>query len=848
MAEPATTPEAIVAEALRIGTLRERYAFVTRACGTNSELHAQVTQMLEQAEATRTFGNSDSEQHRDSAGDLTLLSGPADWGQTTVLPDVPGYEILGILGRGGMGVVYKARQISLNRSVALKMVLATQADREGLSRFRAEAHAAARLQHPNIVQIYEVGDFEGQPYIAFEFIEGGTLSDYILHTTVGQEEAAEIVENLARAMHYAHGQGIVHRDLKPGNILLSRMQGSGAQHSSKRTLALGSSRSGAHLFAAQTAGNLLPKISDFGLAKQLDAEGELTRTGAVLGTPNYMAPEQAEGDPTIGPATDVYSLGAILYTLITQRPPFRGKSSLETIQMVCKTEAVAPRKLEPKIPRDLETICLKCLEKKPEMRYASAEALAEDLRRYLDGEAILARPASLLYKANKLAHRHWNRVVVASFTLLIVVASIVVGLWISDAAQRRAQEVRLLSDIQLLAELKVEQPQLLAAPYSTRRELIESWIGRAATLTQMLPTHRAHLQAVSATAPAAIPRDEAGTASSAPAQQTRQEQLTQLVQGIEELGIAGGLREQVEGWAPLIPFPTEIDSAWNKARTAIEDTLGLRLEGCDGLYPLGVSSHSQLWEFVDVRYGLAPARDESGRLVIRPETGLVFVLLPGGRFRMGSPDQEEGRKGPGEANEQLHEVELSPFLISKYEVTQAQWEKIVGQNPSEHLGAIRAVHEVSWFDCDRFCHNTGLSLPTEAQWEYACRAGVPGPYNVSGDLDTIGWYVDNSFDAAHFVGEKRPNAFGLYDMHGNVLEWCRDVFAGDFYLRPEASLRDPVCEGSGQDPNEPRVLRGGSYEGLAEYLRSADRYSERPERRWRGFGLRPVWPAKFQPR
>jgi formylglycine-generating enzyme required for sulfatase activity len=302
--------------------------------------------------------------------------------------------------------------------------------------------------------------------------------------------------------------------------------------------------------------------------------------------------------------------------------------------------------------------------------------------------------------------------------------------------------------------------------------------------------------------------------------------------------------EQVKSWASLTPFPSEMESQWERASSSIEAAPEAHLQRSEGLFSLGPDPQSKLWEFVDLRFGLAPPRDEQGRLVMSPETGFVFVFLPGGQFTMGSPEGEHGRKESEVADEQQHPVTITPFLISKYEVTQAQWEKVMGQNPSEILGSTRAVHTVSWFDCDRFCQITGLQLPTEAQWEYACRGGTTGPYSVPGSADTIGWYIDNSSNAAHPVGEKLPNPFGLYDMHGNVLEWCQDVFAAEFYSTPESMGRNPVNRGNVNEPSEPRVLRGGSYEGIADYMRSADRYFEKPELRWRGFGLRPIRPAE----
>ncbi len=278
---------------------------------------------------------------------------------------IPGYHIEGILGRGGMGVVYKARHLALKRVVALKMILSGGHAGEGeRQRFRAEAEAVARLQHPNIVQVHEVGEHEGLPYAALEFVEGGTFAQRLKRGPVSPREAAEVIATLAGAMHLAHSRNIIHRDLKPANILLDA--------------------------------NGSPKVTDFGLARQLDSDIGQTQTGTALGTPSYMSPEQAAGESKhVGPAADVYALGAILYECLTGRPPFQGTSVVATLDMVRSQEPVALHLLRPAVPADLETICLKCLRKEPEKRYASADALANDLRRWQRGEPIRARPVPL---------------------------------------------------------------------------------------------------------------------------------------------------------------------------------------------------------------------------------------------------------------------------------------------------------------------------------------------------------------------------------------------------------------------------------------------------------------------
>ena len=320
---------------------------------------------------------------------------------------MPGYEILGELGRGGMGVVYKARQLALQRIVALKMLRNwAHAGPKELARFRAEAAVIARLQHPNIVQIYDVGEVAGRPYFVLEYVAGGSLAQHLHGTPQPARPAAQFVETLARAVQAAHANGVIHRDLKPANILLIPAQQGAAG-------ALDTTR-GPNALAAD--GGLLkavPKITDFGVAKCAGGDWEaqlhrgLTVTGELLGTPSYMAPEQAAPTgPPVGPAADVYALGAILYELLTGRPPFTGETPLDTVLQVLHNEPVSVTGLQPNVPRDLETICLKCLRKEPRHRYHSARELAEDLQRFLRGEPIQARPRGTVEKVWRWVRDH----------------------------------------------------------------------------------------------------------------------------------------------------------------------------------------------------------------------------------------------------------------------------------------------------------------------------------------------------------------------------------------------------------------------------------------------------------
>jgi eukaryotic-like serine/threonine-protein kinase len=325
-------------------------------------------------------------------------------------PAVPGYEILGELGRGGMAVVYQARQLALPRTVALKMILhGAHAGPKALARFRAEAAVLARLQHPNIVQIYEVGEADGRPYFALEFVAGGSLAEHLRGTPQPIRPAAQMVETLARAVHAAHASGVVHRDLKPANILLqTSLAAEGAEKRGEDTEGLASLRS-----SAPSAVQFFPKIADFGVAKCVAGDGEApglrssTVTGELLGTPQYMAPEQAATPrQPVGPAADVYALGAILYELLTGRPPFTGETPLDTVLQVLHNEPVSVTSLQPNVPRDLETICLKCLRKEPRKRYDSALELAEDIRRFLRDEPIRARPVPAVEKLWRWVRSH----------------------------------------------------------------------------------------------------------------------------------------------------------------------------------------------------------------------------------------------------------------------------------------------------------------------------------------------------------------------------------------------------------------------------------------------------------
>ncbi len=425
----------------------ERTTDFRRSTATNLGRDTDDVRLDGKAESDATGGSATADLTDDEPDPIVRKRPSSGW------PTIPNYDIVQRLGEGGMGVVYKARHRGLKRLVALKMIRGgSQARADHLSRFRVEAEAVARIRHPNIIQIYDIGEADGLPFVALELLDGGGLDARLAGNPQPARQAAELMITLARAVHVAHLANIVHRDLKPTNVLYSS--------------------------------DGVPKITDFGLAKRIDSDAGQTESGQIMGSPSYMAPEQARGHSRqVGPAADVYALGAILYEMLTGRPPFKGETPLETVRQVIDDDPVAPSQLVPRVSRDLETICLKCLHKEPARRYESAEALADDLTRYLRGEPIRARRTAILVRGVKWVKRR----PLAAAILAIIIAAIPISFWgVLDSQRRRNERERIESSQLMNMQTDGTRRLLIARDQVGRNELN----GAEVTLTALEETLR----------------------------------------------------------------------------------------------------------------------------------------------------------------------------------------------------------------------------------------------------------------------------------------------------------------------------------------------------------------------
>ncbi len=782
------------------------------------------------------------------------------------------YRIESVLGQGGMGTVYLATHRKLGRRVALKVIRGERLwSAVARQRFWREAKAVARLDHPAICPVYEVGEVEGQPFMAMRYIEGRTVADLIQEAEEAREALTgsftgtetsgsgstwgagrkridtwvTLFEKLARALQAAHDQGIVHRDIKPANLMVTE-QGE-------------------------------PVILDFGLAYDEDSEqAGLTMTGDQPGTPMLMSPEQVNPKGRrLDAATDIWSLAVSLYECLGLERAFEGSSVREIQDAVLETQPTSLTRLNRQIPGDLAVVVEKAMEKKREDRYRTAADLADDLGRVLRREPIRARRAGLLLRGRRWVQRN---PLVASFLVAVSFAWLLISFLLLESQRARAEYDRLSWVVKLERAVESEQELYPATP--GRLALFDAWMREhGEPIEKSLPMLKA---TVGDLASRAVTDSDGRRRFVDEALQFRYDSLSQLVSEVSAfLDDRKGALARVRGhlaWIQQVEAVTVAahEDLWSRAirEVAASDLYqGLELQAQTGLVPLGTDRRSHLQEFGHLRSGTIPERDPStGKLLIDEETCLVFVLLPGGRFWMGAQDKEPGGHNydrlARKPERPLAEIPLDPLFLSKYEMTQGQWKRLsMGENPSafpagkkvarQRITLAHPVEEVSWNDCHRLLRQFGLDLPTEAQWEYACRAGSSDPWSTGPDRDLLrgsvnfadqearrrgaGWSqiqawpeLDDGFTLHCKVDLLTPNAFGLHHMHGNVLELCRDWYGSYTVATREGDgLREPV-------DSHKRVARGGSYDQSFEQARSAYRAGTVPNSKSGSMGLRPM--------
>ncbi|MBM3976338.1 MAG: hypothetical protein FJ299_05030 [Planctomycetes bacterium] len=784
----------------------------------------------------------------------------------------PGEE----LARGAQGVVRRAFDKSLGRVLAMKVLhradeRAALASR-GVQRFLDEAHITAGLDHPSIVPVHDLGiDRDGQPFFTMKLVRGIALSEAFERHRSGHPDwtlvrLAQVLLRVAEAMAFAHDHGVLHRDLKPSNVMVGDygevyVMDWGLARKARGVEAGGEAAGAPDDTAARTA--LGPTLQ-----------------GDVVGTPYYMPPEQAEGrQAEIGAAADVYALGALLYHLLAGRAPYAEPSSSSARDVLARVRAGPPAPIlefQRGVPPELEAICAKAMARAPADRYPSMRELAADLRAWLEGRVVRAYERGALADLRKWIGRNRALSATALVALLAIVGGSVYSARVEAAGRRAAEAARRRADATLadltrlseavqLGQLETRSAELWPE-VPAKVDLLRAWLDEARPLSANLDDHERTLDDL-----------RAGRIEVTGLQRDWWEStLSKLVHDLRKFRDERipDIERRLE-FASTLAQRTILDEreAWDAVLRALVSNpryAGLQLEPIAGLVPLGADPVSGLLEFWHVKSGTRPDRDDRGILALEGESGIVLVLIPGGRFWMGA--QREDSAAPNHdpqavPNEQpVLQVDLAPFLISKYELTQAQWTRLTGSNPSRDPRSrdaddalktpLQPVDYVNWSDCLRVLARIDLALPTEAQWECAARAGTSTPWWTGSEPSTLagaenvadqsaleakpGWEV--SVDTVGFadgfvyeapVGSFAPNPYGLHDVLGNVMEWCRDVSAP---YSPERAPGDGASLATGRKVS----VRGGSYLFGGRNTRSAARSPATPEFVAPMIGLRPA--------
>lgn len=781
------------------------------------------------------------------------------------------YRLEGEIGAGGQGKVLGAWDMDLRRRLAIKIMRepGPQPDavdsRRRLSRFLEEAQVTGQLEHPGVVPVHELGlDREGRLYFTMQLVKGRELRRIIDLVHKSEEgwnliRALGVIIKVCETVAFAHSKGVIHRDLKPENVMVGKF---GEVYVMDWGLARVLGRNDAHDIRPRTEDSHSSVVETERLQAKEDTPDSpfMTVDGSILGTAAYMPIEQALGHvEQVDRRSDVYSVGAMLYHLLAGHSPYSlpgaRPSPLRVLSLVQEGPPTPLAQVAPTAPAELVAICEKAMSRKPEDRYEDTRAIAEDLEAYLGKRPVSAIAPRLGYVVRLAFER--NRaialtVVAAGILVLVLVLVFIANLTraVSDTNVALRDNERLVDGLSAPALIR-EFDELfpLQAEMAPR---MRSWIERADDVL----SRRARYESVGASA------EDLGTKLDA---------LAQLrPRAAANLETAENLRHET------------IDrqrAEWDAAIADIgkQEVYGdLALAPQLGLVPLGRNAHSGLWEFWHVLSGARPEVEANlAEPVLQEDSGIVLVLIPGGAFAMGSPPNEARRQ----PNERLHRVALRPFFLSKYEVTQAQWLRVMGENPSGTLAGfppvglyaedpadvvtlLHPVENVSWIECQDFARRLALQLPTEAQWERACRAGTTTAFSFGEEYASlelnenirdrdfasrIGLATTATWDDGFWhhapVGSFAPNAFGLFDMSGNVSEWCRDYDLQDY---PDDN--DVPGDGllAGGDSRR-RVFRGGSWYLSPEICRSAFRHFDFPRSANFNRGLRLARPLDAPP-
>ena len=956
----------------------EREAFLKEQCGDDADLRNRLRALLSpDGKSSLNF-----DQPEVTVSQVLDSEDPAAWEQfldqlRTRGPAFTRYVDEGEVARGGMGAIRKVHDQDLRRTLAMKVTLAREGENDrsrteaSLGRFLEEAQVTSQLDHPGIVPVHEVGvDDRSRVYFTMKLVRGEDLRSVFDRVRDpnddgwNQTRALSALLRVCEAMAYAHAKGVIHRDLKPANVMVGKY---GETYVMDWGLAKVLGREDRKdLRIRPAAASTIIRSERRETARATPDSPLVTMDGDVVGTPAYMSPEQALGRlEEMGPHSDVYAIGAMLYQLLTGQMPFVASGDRISPHMVLMKVQDGPPRPVPEInrsvPPELVAICEKAMSRKIADRYPTMVDLARDLRAYLENRVVQAYESGPFAELKKWLLRHQGIAVTAAAAAVVFSA---VLWWSFDSiqserdkaqeneqtavterdradenarmAERNAEEMGRLSDAKTLSDLKAEMNDLWPA-HPDKAQPMRDWLGRADTLLERKPLHEqtlkdlraigtptehpqapelAEMQASAAKLKAGI--DAATEEEERSTKQVGLDRLREQIRSLEAtiqreqphefegerlswwhetlVGLVSGLvafseenpyGETVVSVRQRLEFAETIENQsityyqeeWDEALASIADPEecplygGLEIKEQLGLVPIERDPESGLWEFWHVQTGEKPRRDENGKLELTEETGLVFVLIPGGTFWMGAQATDpEGRNYDPDAvdnesdNGRPVEVALDAYFFSKYELTQFQWQHIVGKNPSyfspgskmggRTINLLHPVELISWEDCADVFSRLDLRLPTEAQWEYACRAGTETFWwtgtnrqmlDEAGNLadqyckangGATGWQYEPDLDDGFVyhapVGHYRANAFGLHDVVGNVWEWCQDSYR---------SYQNRVQPGDGLR-NVPgtsyRVIRGGGCFSSAVNARSAFRNYNAPDYRDGNLGVRPA--------